>query len=572
LTLNTQTLRVNAGFSTKTGRRTDNQDYVGLCCGAEWARNAQGQVAAIADGVGGHQGGRAAAELVVRGFIDGYFSASTTNGVARDASNTIGAINRWLYAINHTDPALKNASTTFTALVLQGRSAHVLHVGDSRVYLLHDEQLSQLTVDHTLPQPDLNHVLSRAVGFEQSVRLDHRLHPLRVHDRLMLCTDGIYSALNDREITQLLQRRRVPTEDAEHIVAAALTAGSQDNVSCVIIDILELPEAEAPELQSHFAAMPIKAPPAVGQSLDGFTITGLLAEGRYSRLLHAVDTSNGVEVVLKFPQPHVASASTYHLAFVREAWVAARLHSPYIGATIELQADRQTQLYSAMPYYQGETLEQRLLRDPPLSLTEGVDLALKLAKAVAVLHRAGIIHRDIKPDNVLLERAGGLRLIDLGVVRLPRMADFPAGDVPGTPSYMAPELFAGQPGDELSDQFALGVTLYRAFARRYPYGEIEPFTRPRFTQASPLSRYRPDLPAWLEHVISRTLDPDPTLRYSDTLELALELESSMAQGEQRNFRRASLYERNPLRFWQSIAILLAIALVASLAQQILSAH
>jgi serine/threonine protein phosphatase PrpC len=572
LTLNTQILRVNAGFSTKTGRRTDNQDYVGLCCGAEWARNALGQVAAIADGVGGNQGGRAAAELVVRGFIDGYFSASATNGVARDAATTIGAINRWLYAVNRTDSTLKNAATTFTALVLQGRSAHVLHVGDSRVYLLHDTQLSQLTTDHTLPHPDLNHVLSRAVGFEQGVRLDHRLHPLRVHDRLMLCTDGIHSSLNDREIAQLLLRRRVPTEDAEHIVAAALAAGSQDNASCIIIDILQLPEAEAPELQSHFASLPIKPPPAIDQSLDGFTITGLLAQGRYSRLLHAVDTSNGTEVVLKFPQPHVASATTYHLAFVREAWVAARLHSPYIGATIELPVDRQTQLYSAMPYYEGETLEKRLLRDPPLALIEGVALALKLAKAIAVLHRAGIIHRDIKPDNVLLERDGGLRLIDLGVVRLPRMADFPAGDVPGTPSYMAPELFAGQAGDEFSDQFALGVTLYRAFTGRYPYGEIEPFTRPRFAQPGALSRHRPDLPAWLEHVISRTIDPDPALRFSDTLELALELESSMAQGEQRSFSRVSLYERNPLRFWQSIAIVLALALVASLAHQILSSH
>jgi serine/threonine protein phosphatase PrpC len=564
-----QLLRVNCAFSSQTGRRSENEDFAVLCCGNDWAKAPQGQVVAIADGVGGNHGGRVAAEVAVLSFMDGHFSANPTAGVAHSASAVVSAVNRWLYSVNRTDPALLHAATTFTAVVLQGRGAHVLHIGDSRAYLLHEEQLTKLTQDHTLPQPDLNHVLSRAVGFEQTVRLDHRVQPLRVHDRLMLCTDGVHAALNDRELLRLLLRRRAPTEDAQDIVEAALAAGSQDNATCIIVDVLELPEASTPELQSHYAALAIKAPPAISQTLDGFSITGMVAEGRYSRLMRAVDTTNQAEVVLKFPQLNVASASTYHLAFVREAWVAARLNSPYIGETIELPADRQSQLYSVMPYYQGETLEQRLLREPAISLVEGTSMAIKLAKATAVLHRAGIIHRDIKPDNVLLETDGGLRLIDLGVVRLPRLNDFPAGDVPGTPSYMAPELFAGQAGDEYSDQFALGVTLYRAFSRRYPYGEIEPFTRPRFSQATPLSRYRSDLPAWLEHVISRTLDPDPAHRFSDVLELSLELESSLAQGEQKNLRPASLYERNPLRFWQGIAALLAIALLWSIGYQVL---
>jgi serine/threonine protein phosphatase PrpC len=556
-------LRLNCGFCTRTGRRGENQDFVGLCFGSTLERSPQGQVVAIADGVSHGSGGRIAAEITVRSFLDGHFSASPTAGVPRNAARIIAAINGWLHGTARTDPALAAAATTFTALVLLGRNAHVLHVGDTRAYLLHDEHLLRLTDDHTLSQSDLRHVLSRAVGMEPEVRLDHRLQSLRAHDRLLLCTDGVHGALQDRELRALLLRRRSPTEDAQHIVDAALAAGSQDNASCIIVDVLEVPGTAAPELQNHFASLPIRALPATGDCVDGFRITSLLSDGRYSRLVRAVDTTTGAQVVLKFPQPS-ASASIHHLAFVREAWVAARLHSPHIGEVLEIPAERQTRLYSAMPYYAGETLEQRLLRRPRLNLAEGIGIALKLAKAVAALHRAGIIHRDIKPDNVMLETGGGLRLIDLGVVRLPRMEDFPATDIPGTPSYMAPELFAGEAGSEASDQYAFGVTLYRAFTVKYPHGEIEPFTHPRFSRAVPLLKYRPDLPAWLEHCLSRALETDPAKRYGDVLELALALEDSMAQGEPMHLRRLSLLERNPLRFWQCVSLLLFIALLASL--------
>src|SRR6516162_6623048 len=106
-----------------------------------------------------------------------------------------------------------------------------------------------------------------------------------------------------------------------------------------------------------------------------------------------------------------------------------------------------------LPYYAGETLEQRLLRKPRIDLDNGLGIAIKLSKAVAALHRIGVIHRDIKPDNVILLPSGGLKLVDLGVARLPHLEDVPATAAPGTPSYMAPELFGGGAGDELTDQF-----------------------------------------------------------------------------------------------------------------------
>jgi len=557
-----RTLRVTAGFSSQRGRREQNQDYVGLCC--DGPSSVHGHTVAMADGVSLGNAGRIAAELTVRSFLEAHYGTAPTAGIARSAARNMAAINSWLHSQATTDPRLKHASTTFTAVILADRSAHVVHVGDSRAYLLQDEQLVPLTADHTIQQPERDHILLRAVGMEPTLRLDHGAHPLRAHDRIMLTSDGVHASLRHEQLRALLLRRRSPDEDAACIVEAALAAGSQDNVSCAIVDVLEVPEAGAQELLGHIRALPILSPPAVGDTIDGFVIEGLLSDGRYSRLLRARDSQGGALVVLKFPQANVATASTYHQAFVREAWVSARLHSPYLGETIELPAERQTRLYSVMPFYEGETLEARLRRAPRILLDEGLSIAQKLLRAMAALHRAGIIHRDIKPDNVLLEGNGGLRLIDLGVVRIPLMEEFPSTDIPGTPSYMAPELFDGDAGSEASDQFAAGVTLYRMFSGRYPYGEIEPFTRPRFTQPTPLSRHRPDLPAWLGHLLAKSLQPDPGARFGDVLEMSMELDGAMARGEPVSTRYRSLYERNPLRFWQSLTALLALALIFSL--------
>jgi len=262
-------------------------------------------------------------------------------------------------------------------------------------------------------------------------------------------------------------------------------------------------------------------------------------------------------------------------AFLREAWIASRLRSPFVGEVLEIPAARQTGLYAVMPYYDGETLETRLMRAPPLSLITGLDYAIKLAKGVAALHRAGVIHRDIKPDNVIVEtirdhQLPGLKLIDLGVARLPHMEDLPAQHAPGTPSYMAPELFAGAAGDERSDQFALGVTIYRMFARAYPYGEIEPFTRPRLKKPKPLSACRPDLPAWLDQAVARAAAANPEDRFQDVFEFIFELEHGAMRAAPATPPRQPLYERNPLLFWKVACALLATALIASFAWHAIS--
>ena len=228
------------------------------------------------------------------------------------------------------------------------------------------------------------------------------------------------------------------------MVAAALQSGSTDNCTALVLDVVALPTAGSADISAAIMRLPIIPVPVVGETIDGFVLKALISDGRYSRLFGAEDEIEGGTVALKFPKPQVATVEAYHAAFVREAWVGARVHSPWVGRVIELPPGRQTCLYTVMPLYQGELLETRLSRSPAFGLEEGRNIAVKLARAVAALHRAGIIHRDIKPDNVILEGGGSLKLIDLGVVRVPGLEEFPPENIPGTAAYMAPEMFDGR--------------------------------------------------------------------------------------------------------------------------------
>jgi serine/threonine protein kinase len=240
------------------------------------------------------------------------------------------------------------------------------------------------------------------------------------------------------------------------------------------------------------------------------------------------------------------------------------VNSPWIGRTIELPPGRQSCLYTVMPLYQGELLETRLSRRPSMGLEEGRNIAIKLARGASALHKVGIIHRDIKPDNVILEPEGSLKLIDLGVVRVPGLEDFPPKDIPGTPAYMAPEMFAGEPGNEQTDIYALGVTMFRAFTGAYPYGNPDATTPARRNRPRALSELRPDLPAWLQAVLARAIAVDPSERFRDMIEFAVEMEAGPTRASTGAYRPRTFYERSPVLFWQGVSALLALALIASL--------
>jgi len=558
-------VKASVGFASETGPRQRNEDFAGAVFGLELPEPRRDVVAAIADGIGGAKGGRVAAETAVRGFLDGFCDLPETMEVRRAAARVLNALNGWIYSQGQRDAKLAGMGCTFTALVLRGRVAHVLHVGDTRAYRLGGDRLTSLTIDHVREGgTGRSSILNRALGVETEVRLDYAAQPMARHDRFVLCSDGVHGILTAETIADILRERSASEDTARALVAAALRSGSTDNCTALVLDVVEVPTAESADIGAAIMQLPLIPVPVAGETIDGFVLKVLVSDGRYARLFGAVDEVEGGEVVLKFPKPQVASVATYRAAFVREAWVGARVHSPWVGRTIELPPGRQTCLYTVMPLYPGELLATRLARSPSVGLEEGRNIAIKLARGAAALHRAGIIHRDIKPDNVILEGDESLKLIDLGVVRVPGLEDFPPEDIPGTLGYMAPEMLAGEPGNEATDIYALGVTMFRAFTSEFPYGNPDATSPPRRNRPTALSALRPDLPAWLQAALGRAIAIDPTERFRDMLEFAVEMETGPARAPLAVRKPRTLYERSPLLFWQGLAALLALALLFSL--------
>jgi serine/threonine protein phosphatase PrpC len=559
------TVQAIVGFSSDTGSRRRNEDFAGAVFGMELPSPRGDVVAAIGDGIGSGKGGRVAAETAVRGFLDGFCDLPETMEVQRAGAKIVSALNGWINSQGRHDPELSGMGCTLTALVLRRRVAHLLHVGDTRAYRLSGDRLACLTTDHVRQDGSgRSHTLYRALGVEAEVRLDYATHPVALHDRFLLCSDGLHGFLTDGAIAEILRERSAPKDTADALVKAALDYGGNDNCTALVLDVTGLPTAESAEIGASVLRLPILPAPREGETVDGFVLTALLSEGRYSRLFGAEDEIEGGEVALKFPQAVIGGDATYRAAFAREAWVGARIHNPWVGRVIELPPGRQTRLYTVMPLYQGELLETRLSRRPALGLEEGRNIAIKLARALAALHRAGIVHRDIKPDNVILEAGGSLKLIDLGVVRVPGLDDFPPDAVPGTQAYMAPEMLAGEPGNEATDIYALGVTMFRAFTGEFPYGNADAVSPARRVTPKDFATLRPDLPAWLQAALAKAIAGEAARRFRDVTEFALEMEAGPARAPETVHRPRTLYERAPLQFWQGVAALLALALLVSL--------
>jgi serine/threonine protein phosphatase PrpC len=277
-------LEVRIGLATVPGPRADNQDFALAYLGTQATRASHGVVAAVADGVSSTTGGRVAAELAVRGFIDGFLAQKETLAVPQAAAIALTAIADWIESQGQRDANLAGMATTLAALVLRGRRAYGIHIGDSRLYRLTQGQLTQLTTDHHLNA----RVLSRAVGIEGGSRADYCSEPAAAGDRFLLTTDGVHSALSATRIGAILKRRAAPDETAEMLVTAALEAGGRDNATAMVVDVIDIPAADRADLAADMARLPIGSLPAPGETVDQFDLGPILADGEMSRLFRAM--------------------------------------------------------------------------------------------------------------------------------------------------------------------------------------------------------------------------------------------------------------------------------------------
>jgi protein phosphatase len=532
-------LTVSVGHASLTGPRPQNEDFCGVVTpeGAELA--VKGVLAAVADGVGGAAHGREASEHTVRGLLADYYATPETWGVPKALDTVAGALNRWLISHAAARRELAGMATTLTALVLRGNRWYAAHAGDSRLYLWRDGQLARLTEDHVWEHPEMRHVLKRAVGLDAHLVLDHADGELKAGDVFLLASDGVWTTLGDERIAAELARHADPQEAASALATAAVGSGAQDNCTALVLRADAVPAASLRDRLVEGRRLPVPPRLKPGQTLDGLAVEEVLHESRVT-LLYRVRNAEGQQMVLKTLLPDAADDEARN-ALLHEEWLARRVTAHYFPQVVTHEG--RGHLYYLMSWHAGETLKAMLARGHRFSIAEAAQIGLSLLKGVAALHRMGIVHRDIKPDNVHLGQDGTLRILDLGVAASDGV-DLHEINNPGTPSYMAPELFAGQPASAQSDLYAAGVTLYELLTRKYPYGEVEPFQRPKFGEPVTPLRYRADLPQWLEAVILKAVAREPSARFETAEEFLLALE----RGANRPLalpRRMPLLQRDP---------------------------
>ncbi|PIA69490.1 protein kinase [Ectopseudomonas toyotomiensis] len=538
-------LQLSIGETSAIGPRSENQDALRVVTPAPALAASKGYLLGLADGVSQCADGGLAARATLQALALDYYSTPETWPVQHSLDRLLIAHNRWLQANGGGQPLL----TTLTALVLRGRRYTLAHIGDSRAYLWRDGQLLRLTEDHVWEQPGMQHVLKRAMGLDQHLVVDYRDGELQAGDRFLLVSDGVWACLNDKRIGELLQR----DDDAEAICQALVDeahhAGSQDNASALLVHIEQLPEAALADTLAQLEHWPLPPRLREGQEFEGWQVEGLLGESRQS-LIYRVRDADNLPWLLKTLPPSRAGEEQAGPALLQEEWFLRRVagrHFPELHALPQRQ-----HLYYVQREYAGQTLAARLRQHGPLSLADWQDLAPRLIKTLGLLHRRNIIHRDIKPENLLLGDDGELRVLDFGLAYCPGLTRDEAHSLPGTPSYIAPEAFAGSLPSAQQDLYAAGVTLYHLLTGHYPHGEVEAFQHPRFGQPVPASRYRPDLPAWLDEVLSRAVAAAPAQRFETAEEWLLALESGERQSL--NNRPRPLLEREPLLVWRSVAL------------------
>ena len=557
---------VDAGQCTQAGIKAQNED----CCGIHFpkgsALNHKGIVAVMADGVGNSEAGREASEHCVQSFIADYMSTPDSWTVKTSAQRVLHSLNAWLYSQGqyrfHSDVAL---ASTVAILIIKSTTAYLLHVGDSRIYHIRDGDIKALTKDHRLIVDQHKNYLARAMGAEHDVRAEYGEIAIQKDDLFLLSTDGVHEFLSDIQLMQAAQSSQNLEEAAQYVLSQALQAGSNDNLSCQILRIEQLPNQSDQEFYRNLTSLPFPPPLSIGQTLDDYKILKELHSSATIQVYLAKDNISEEVLVLKTPSIHFEDDPAYIDRFVREEWVGRRINNPHVFKIKSIEGKR-TALYYATEYLEGQSLAQWILDHPKPDLSVIRDIVQQIVKGLRAFHRREMVHQDIKPENIMVDQHDRIKIIDFGCVHVSGLQEIYTPvehiHIQGTANYIAPELFSGYEGTPKSDMFSLGVTLYEMLSNgHFPYPSLEEAKPHKQYHYTSVSQYHPDIPAWMDGAIQRSVHPDPEKRYDSFSEFLQDLSKPNASFMK---QKQPLISRNPIVFWQCLTLLLLITNIITL--------
>lgn len=557
-------------FSDK-GVKLVNQDYHGVFTPKDSQLSTKGIAIALADGISSSQVSQEASVAAVHALMDDYFCTSQAWSVKTSVHKVLNATNSWLYSqtrrSQYREDFNKGYVCTLSAVILKSTTAHIFHVGDCRILRLRGHSLEQLTRDHRVRLSEHENYLSRAMGMHPYLDMDYQTLPLQEGDVFLLLTDGVYEHVSDAFIkSTVAEYPETFDQVAQVLVQKALENGSDDNLTAQVIRVETLPIQTETELFEQLTQLPFAPPLEVGSELDTWKVVRPLYVSSRSHVYLAHDIEDEAhQVVIKTPSVEQQTDTAYLDRFLMEDWIAHRLDNPHV-----VKSPKQNQknaIYSVMEYVQGSTLTQ-WMRDHPNPDVETVrGIVEQIAKGLQAFHRLEMLHQDLRPENILIDPAGQVKIIDFGSAKVAGILEMNSPLVRveslGTAQYMAPEYFLGEGGTRSSDIFSLAVITYQMLKGKLPYGaEVARCT----TRSAQLKlKYQSVLddkraiPVWLDGVLKKALHIHPHLRYQELSEFTYDLRHPSTR--MLNQAKGPLLERSPLAFWQGVSVVLFTAVI-----------
>ncbi|MGJ8679851.1 protein kinase domain-containing protein [Paraglaciecola sp.] len=570
-------LAVSVGQYSDKGRKAENQDFQGVTVPKEPQLSTKGIVAAIADGISSSQVSHIASEASVRSILDDYYCTSETWSVKKSAMQVLAANNSWLHSQTQKTEARYNKDKgyvcTLSALIIKSNTAYTFHLGDSRIYHFRAKLGEVLTNDHRTWVSSEKSYLSRAMGIFPQLELDHDSMTVEKGDIFILATDGVYEHLEKEMMYAFVQEDMDDLDAAaEKMAKHAYGRGSSDNLSAQIIRIDDLPSVDADERMKQLTQLAFPPVLDVRKECDGFKILRVLYSSSRSHVYLAenLNSESDVPVVIKAPSIDLKEDPAHLERFLMEEWIAKRINSAHVLKPVEVGRERQF-LFTAFEYVEGQTLTQWMIDNPKPSLQSVREIVEQIAKGLMAFHRLEMLHQDLRPENIMIEKSGVVKIIDFGSTKVAGVMEMTQSiehqNMLGTVQYAAPEYFLGEAGTPRSDLFSLAVITYQMLTGKLPYGIKVAAARTQSAQGK--LRYQTalhderEIPAWVDDTLKHALHPNPFKRCQELSEFIYDLRQPSKSFLSKT--KPPLLERDPVVFWQAISaiLLVVVALLLS---------
>lgn len=565
----TNTLSLTIGQHSVAGRKDENEDSYGILIPDQPLLDTKGVAMVIADGMSGSDAGKEASEMCVKSFLTDYFATSETLTVKTAAGQALSALNRWLHGQGQAVyQSHRGMVSTMSAMVLKSSTAHIFHVGDSRISRLRDGQLKHLTKDHRMIVSKDKSFLSRAMGIDLNVDVDYRTVLVEPGDLFVFTTDGVHEHVSDTDLAELLNELDGGNDAAADALAkaindAAFDNGSTDNLTCQIVSVNALAEEDENDFLDNLQKLPF--PPALegGMTLDGYRVIREIHASNRSQVYLAIDEKTDERVALKTPSPNFEDDPAYLQLFTREEWIGKRLNSANVLKVLEPQRRRRF-LYSVTEFVEGTTLRQWMNDNNHPCVQDVRDIITQIASGLRAFHRKEMIHQDLKPDNILIDSEGTVKIIDFGSVKVAGLDEIETvsrtPDMLGTVDYTAPEYLLGKAPANSADLYSLGVITYEMLTGHLPYGK-------GFTNARQISnsKYTPAfdhndmVPAWVDGALRKSVACTRSKRYDTLSEFLIDMRHPNQKLAAPHTR--PLLEQNPVAFWRGVSLVLLAVIV-----------